>query len=169
MFVSMEYTEGKNKFIQAWGTLGTSWGINKAMAQIHALLLLSPEALSTEDIMEELQISRGNANMNIRGLIDWGIVEKEYKPGERKEYFKTGKDIWELARQVAKERRKREIEPILKVLDQVQKIEGKNDAKLKEFKSVTGDLKSFTHKVDGLIEKFSKSDQSWFYKLLMKL
>ena len=83
----MHYDEAKSKFIQAWGTLGSAWGINKAMGQIHALLLISGEALSTEEIMEALHISRGNANMSIRGLIDWGIVKKEFKPGERKGEF----------------------------------------------------------------------------------
>ena len=83
----MEFKESKEKFIQSWGVLGSSWGINRTMAQIHALLLISPEILSTEEIMDELQISRGNANMNIRGLMDWGIVTKHFKTGERKDFF----------------------------------------------------------------------------------
>ena len=164
----MEFREGKEKFIQAWGTLGSSWGINKAMAQIHALLLISKDPLTTDEIMEELKISRGNANMNIRALMDWGIVLKENKLGERKEYFSAGKDIWELARQVSRERRKREIEPIIKVLEQVQDVKG-NDQAVDEFKSVTRDLKDFSLKVDGVLDKFTKSDQNWFYKMLMKL
>ena len=69
----MEWQEGKDKFLQAWGTLGTSWGINRTMAQIHALMMISPRALSADEVMEELQISRGNANMNIRALMDWGF------------------------------------------------------------------------------------------------
>lgn len=165
----MEYAEAKHKFIQAWGTLGSSWGINKAMAQIHALLIISPEPLSAEEIMEELQISRGNANMNIRALMDWGIVEKEFKAGERKEFFVAGKDIMDLARQVSRERRRREIEPILKVLEQVQDVSGGDTAKVEEFKKVTVDLKDFSHKVDGLIDKFIKSDKNWFLKLLLKM
>ncbi len=110
----MELNDAKNRFIQAWGTLGSNWGINKAMAQIHALLLLATEPLSAEDIMEQLQMSRGNVNMNLRALMDWGIVKKDLKVGERKEYFSTGKDVWELAKQVSRERRRREIEPIIK-------------------------------------------------------
>jgi DNA-binding transcriptional regulator GbsR (MarR family) len=165
----MELDEAKNRFIQAWGTLGSSWGINKAMAQIHALLLLSIEPLSTEDIMEELQMSRGNVNMNIRALLDWGIVKKDLKVGERKEYFSTGKDVWELARQVSKERRRREIEPIINVLQNVQSVSGDNKKAVTEFKKITGDLLGFSLKVDSVIDKFSKSDQNWFYKLLMKL
>jgi DNA-binding transcriptional regulator GbsR (MarR family) len=165
----MEYKHARQKFIQAWGTLGSSWGINKAMAQIHALLLISIEPLSTENIMDELQMSRGNVNMNLRALVDWGIVKKEHKVGERKEFFSTGKDVWELAKQVSRERRRREIEPILAVLTEVQNVSGDNKKSVAEFKKVTGDLFDFTHKVDGMIEKFTKSDQTWFYKLLMKL
>ena len=66
----MDLQEGKEKFIQSWGALGSSWGVNRTMAQIHALLLISPEPMSAEEIMEELKISRGNANMNIRALIE---------------------------------------------------------------------------------------------------
>jgi len=77
----MKLTEAKEKFINAWGVHGASWGINRTMAQVHALLLVSPDALSAEEIMEELNISRGNANMNIRTLIEWGLVFKEIKQG----------------------------------------------------------------------------------------
>jgi DNA-binding transcriptional regulator GbsR (MarR family) len=165
----MEYNEAKNKFIQAWGTLGSNWGINKAMAQIHALLLLATEPMSAEEIMEQLQMSRGNVNMNLRALMDWGIVRKEHRVGERKEYFSTGKDVWELAKQVSRERRRREIEPILNVLEEIQSVSGDNKKAVTEFKKVTKDLFDFSMKVDGMIEKFSKSDQTWFYRLLMKL
>lgn len=165
----MDYKEAKQKFIQAWGTLGSSWGINRAMAQIHALLLISTEPLTTEEIMEELQISRGSANMNLRALIDWGIVRREHKAGQRKEYFAAGKDIWELARQVSRERRRREIAPILEVLSEVQNVSGDNRKATAEFRKVTGDLYDFSKKVDGMIDTFTKSDQNWFYRLLMKL
>lgn len=164
----MEYNEAKRRFIQAWGTLGSNWGINKAMAQIHALLLVSTEPISAEEIMDELQMSRGNVNMNLRALIDWGIVTREHKVGERKEYFTAGKDVWELARQVSRERRRREIEPILKVLEEVQNVTGDNKKAVAEFRKVTGDLFDFSSKVDQMTGKFTTSTQAWFYKLLMK-
>ena len=105
----MNLEEAKIEFVQSWGVLGSSWGINKAMAQIHALLLISPEALSAEEVMDKLQISRGNANMNLRALIDWGIIHKELRIGERKEFFKAEKDIIELARIITAERRKKKL------------------------------------------------------------
>ena len=119
----MDLQEAKYKFIQEWGVLGSSWGINRAMAQIHALLMLAPESKTTDEVMEELKISRGNANMNLRALIDWGLVFKEYKPGERKEYFYAEKDLWNVMKQIAKERRKREIVPIRDVLAEVSTAE----------------------------------------------
>src|SRR5688572_12934682 len=96
------------------------------MGQIHALLMISPKPLTTEDMMDELEISRGNASMNIRALMDWGIVSKVSVPGDRKEYYKSEKDVWALARQVARERRKRELEPILKVLKEVNEVQSES-------------------------------------------
>lgn len=164
----MKLDEGKKKVIEAWGTLGTSWGINRAMAQIHALLMLSKEPLSTNQIMEELQISRGNANMNIRNLMDWGIVKKELRSGERQEYFYTSKDITHLARVVVTERKKRELQPIMEILAEVQNVEGEDKEEVKEFNKVVKDLQSFSKNVDGMIDKFVKSDEHWFYKILLK-
>jgi DNA-binding transcriptional regulator GbsR (MarR family) len=165
----MKYTEAKQELIQAWGNLGSSWGLNKTMAQIHALLMVSPKAMSTEEIMEELAISRGNANMNIRALMDWGIVSKVSVPGERKEYFKSEKDVWALARQVARERRKRELEPILKVLREVNDVQGDSTEETKEFKKVVKELKNFAEKSDNLLETFIKAEESWFWNTVLKM
>ncbi|MEO1050894.1 MAG: MarR family transcriptional regulator [Bacteroidota bacterium] len=165
----MEYDHAKQRLIQAWGTLGSSWGVNRTMAQIHALLMISPEPLSADEVMEELNISRGNANMNIRALIDWGMVYKEFKPGERREYFRSEKDVWDLARQVARERRKRELEPILKALNEVSKVEGADSEKVKEMNKMVKDLKEFAEKSDGLLDKFIKSDEHWFFGNILKL
>jgi len=103
----MKLKEAKHEFIQAWGSLGSSWGINKVMAQIHAVLIVSPKPMSTDDIMEALQISRGNANMSVRALLDWGIVHKQFVLGDRKEYFIAEKNVYTLSNQIAKERKKR--------------------------------------------------------------
>ena len=164
----MKLPEAREQFIQAWGAHGTSWGINKAMAQIQALLLIAPEPLSTEDIMEQLNISRGNANMNIRALIDWGIVHKVYKAGERKDFFTSEKDIWELARQVAGERKRRELDPVLKMLDQVAKVEEDQSKEVKEFKKVTREIEKFSHKAASTLDMFVKADQHWFFGLFTR-
>jgi DNA-binding transcriptional regulator GbsR (MarR family) len=166
----MKFTEGKEKFIQAWGTLGSSWGINRTMAQVHALLLISPDAMSAEDIMEELNISRGNANMNIRALMDWGLVSKELKPGERREFFSAEKDIWKVATQVVKERRKRELEPVLKVLNELKEIEGdKKDKRIKAFSDSISQINNVVSKADKTLETFIKADENRFISSFMKL
>ena len=102
----MKLPEAKQQFIQSWGSLATQWGINKTMAQVHALLMSTPGPLNQDEMMEQLNISRGNVNMNIRELINWGLVERVILPGERKEYFTAEKDIWKVAKQVIKERKK---------------------------------------------------------------
>lgn len=165
----MNFEEAKAKYIQAWGTLGTNWGINKAMAQIHALLLISPKPLCTDTIMEELSISRGNANMNLRALMDWGIVTKVYIPGERKEFFESEKDVWELSRQVMKERRKRELEPVIKVLKEVSDVQLDGSAEADEFKRITVELSGFASKADSLLQNAMKAEESWFFKTVLKL
>ena len=162
----MQYEDARHRFIQAWGTLGSNWGINRTMAQIHALLLISEKPLSTEQIMEDLSISRGNANMNLRALIDWGIVFKELIPGERKEYFRSDKDVWALARHIARERKKRELEPIQHILNQIKEVEGKPGAELDEFKQVTEDLRDFAGKASGILDTFIISDNKWWLKLI---
>lgn len=164
----MELDEAKQKFVHSWGVLGSNWGINRTMAQVHALLLISNEPISTEDIMEQLQISRGNANMNLRALMDWGIVTKEFKPGERREYFVGDKDVWAVARQIARERRKKEIEPLLKVLEEVKEVKGR-DKETKEFKELVVEIEDFTGKVDGMLDKFIRSDEHWFYKTMLNM
>ncbi|GAA4113451.1 hypothetical protein GCM10022393_12460 [Aquimarina addita] len=165
----MNYKEAKEKFISTWGSLGTLWGINKAMAQIHALLWVSPEPLSMEDIMEELQISRGNTSMNLRQLMDWGIVFKESKPGERKEYFVSEKDVQELARQVAKERSRREIKPVIKTLREVSAIENDGSKKTKELIKQTKALYDLASNADIMMNKIVNQESNWITKTLMKL
>ena len=165
----MKYEEAKDKFISTWGVLGSSWGINKAMAQIHALLWISPEALSMEDIMEELQISRGNTSMNVRQLIDWGIVYKETKAGDSKEYFASEKNVQELARQVAKERSKREIKPVIRILKEVSSIkEDEESEKTKELIKQTKALYELTNSMDKMLDKVVNQEKNWMTKVLMK-
>ncbi len=166
----MKYNEAKDKFIQAWGTLAGSWGISRSMAQVHALLLISPDSLSAEEVMEDLKISRGSANMNLRDLIDWGLVFKELVPGERKEFFYAEKDIWKVAKQIINERRKREIEPILALLEELKKVEGnKNDKKHKAFIDTVGNLESVVDKADFALTRAIKLDENALVGALFKL
>lgn len=164
----MNYEEAKEKFISTWGSLGTLWGINKAMAQIQALLFISTKPLSMEEIMEELKISRGNTSMNLRQLMDWGIVTKELIPGERKEFFTTEKDVEELAKTIARERSRREIKPVIKVLKDISSIKNDGNENTRELIKQTKALHELTKNADSLINTLVTKDQNWVTKTLMK-
>lgn len=166
----MELAEAKQKFIEAWGKLGSEWGINRTMAQVHALLLMSPEALTTEEVMEQLSISRGNANMTLRDLISWGLVEKQHKPGERKEYFFAEKDAWAIARQVAEERRKRELDPVIKILNELALVNGnEKDPAYKTFKTTVTDINKLAKNAYKMLDTMLKAEENWFWGSIFKI
>ena len=166
----MKLTEAKQQFISNWGAFGTHWGINRTMAQIHALLLVSPDPLTQDDIMEELNISRGNTNMNIRELINWGLVERVLISGERKEFFSAEKDIWKVVKQIVKERKKRELEPMLQLLDKLEAVEGdKKDRNVKTFLDTISGIKKLGRQADKTLDTMIRAEESWFVGALMKV
>ncbi|SHK39778.1 GbsR/MarR family transcriptional regulator [Hymenobacter psychrotolerans] len=168
----MQLDEARRRFIEGWGTLGSAWGVSRTMAQVHALLLISVGALSTEDIMEQLQISRGNVNMNVRALMDWGIVRKELRPGERREYFSAEKDIHKVATLILQERRKRELEPILRVLGEISQVETSPAATPEEtvaFTQMIASIQNFAGFANRAASTLIKADENWFVSTFMKL
>jgi len=166
----MKLPEAKQQFISSWGAFGTHWGINRTMAQIHALLLISPDPLTQDDIMEDLNISRGNTNMNIRELINWGLVERVILSGERKEYFIAEKDIWKVVKQIVKERKKRELEPMMQLLDKLEDVEGdKKDKKVKTFVDTVSSIKRLGLQADKTLDVMIKGEENWFISNLMKI
>lgn len=166
----MQLAEAKAQFIANWGRFGTNWGINRTMAQIHALLLVSPDNLSADEVMEQLNISRGNANMNLRELMDWGLVQKVIVPGERKEFFTAEKDIWKVARQIVKERKKRELDLMIPVLKDLSEVEGdKRDRAVKTFTDTIQNIRKFSEQADKTLDTMIKADEHWFWSSLIKL
>ena len=166
----MNLEEAKRQFIMGWGAFGTNWGINRTMAQIHALLLISPDPLTQDDMMEALNISRGNANMNIRDLIGWGLAERVIIPGERKEYFTAEKDIWKVVRQIVKERKKRELEPMLQLMERLEQTEGdRRDREMKAFAEVITGIKKLGVQADKTLETLIKAEENWFITNLIKI
>lgn len=157
IYLNVKYDEAKSSFIESWGQLGSNWGINRTMAQVQALLLISDKPLCTDEIMKELNISRGNTNMNVRELISWGIVYKSFIPGDRKEYFRSEKDPWEIAKKVARERKKRELEPLLHSMQALKTFKAANK-KEKELKSVSNKIHKMARQADGMIDELLKSD-----------
>jgi DNA-binding transcriptional regulator GbsR (MarR family) len=104
------------KFILHWGEMGARWGINRTIAQIHALLFLSPRPLNAEEITEALSVARSNVSTSLRELQGWGIVRVVHVLGDRRDHFESLKDVWELFRQVMDERKRREVDPTLAIL-----------------------------------------------------
>jgi len=151
----MELEEGKERFIEAWGALGSSWGVTRTMAQIHALLLVSNEPKSSDDVMDELQISRGNVNTNMRMLVDWGLAYKKLIVGERKEYFVAEKDMSKVVKSIIIARKKRELEPM--------------EEEAEEFRNVVKDLKLYSHKADSALDALVKVDSSWFFSTFLSM
>lgn len=153
----MTLEESKLKFIQAWGSLGTNWGINRTMAQVHALLMVSAEALSADDIMAYLQISRGNANMNIRALIDIGLVYKSIRTGERREFFIAEKEMSKVVRQIILHRKKKELEPLLHILQEIKTTQDESP-EAQVFSKTVENIQLFAQKADTLLDMLVLAD-----------
>jgi DNA-binding transcriptional regulator GbsR (MarR family) len=137
------------------------------MAQVHALLLIAPDALTADEVMAELNISRGNANMTLRALMDWGLVHKQLKSGERKEFFFAEKDMWVVVRQIIIHRKKRELEPMLKVLEELSTVKGA-DLESETFSRVVSDIKLFSNKANQTLDVLTRSDSNWFTNVFLR-
>ena len=131
-----ELTPIARKFVLHWGELGTRWGINRTMSQIHALLYLSDKALNAEEICETLDLARSNVSTSLRELQNWGIVRVVHLMGDRRDHFESMKDVFEMFRVIMMERKRREIDPTLKLLresvEEADKVEGKGEAVTRE-------------------------------------
>ena len=160
--------EAKGRFLQCWGEMGSSWGINKTMAQIHALLMVSEQPLSTDEVMQELNISRGNANMNLRGLVSWGLIRRVFRKGDRKEYFQSEKDVWKMFCTISRERKKREIEPVINALQECLAMIG-SEKDASPFRKQVQALLEFVKTTDLLLGKISQKEKSKVLPLLIKL
>jgi DNA-binding transcriptional regulator GbsR (MarR family) len=112
----------QDTFIRRWGEMGQTWGINRTMGEIHAFLYITGQPQCTDDVMERLNISRGNASMSLRALCDWGIIRRMHRRGERREYFESLGDVWEMFSTIAAERKRREMDPVLETIRQCQRM-----------------------------------------------
>ena len=150
----MKYKEARHHLIQTWGQLSDHWGINRTMGQIHALLMISTEPLTSDQIINELGISRGNVSMSLRNLVEWGVVNKTFIPGDRKEYFSSEKDVWRMALQIARERKRRELDPIIQSMQHLQEIEPDSESQkeLEEFKKMTSQILDVSMQIEKMID-----------------
>lgn len=160
-------TSAQDQFILEWGRMSSSWGINRTMAQIHALLLVTGRAHSVDEIIERLHISRGNASMNLRDLMDWGIVQRFRRPGDRKDIYVSEADVWQMFGRVVRERKRREIDPTIGAIrDCVSRLptdDRREEAEI--FRSRLNGLLEIFALVDAVAEQVFRSDESFMEAL----
>ncbi|MCA9307284.1 MAG: ArsR family transcriptional regulator [Phycisphaerales bacterium] len=144
--------EAQDRFIATWGQMGSAWGISRTIAEIHALLFIVAQPLCTDDVMERLEISRGNASMSLRALLDWGIIAKVHKRGDRKEYFEAEHHVPTMFQTIARERKKRELDPVIASLYEIRDITSKSPASDKP-------IAAHNQRLDNMLDFISLLDQ----------
>jgi len=172
---SDQYEQALEQFVLLWGEMASAWGINRTMAQIHALLYAESEPLDTDAIMEQLDISRGNANMNLRNLLNWQLIHKVHFKGKRKDYYTAEKDVWTIVATIVRERQQREVAPIRQNLEECLahfESGGTETEEEKEFKERIENfirfLEMFERFTDALLPYINKNRLK-FLKQLVKL
>ena len=162
--LSQRHQDALERFILFWGEMASTWGINRTMAQIHALLYASEEPLDTDSIMERLQISRGNANMNLHSLVNWNLVRKVHQPGSRKDYYVAEKDVWHITAQIIRERERREIGPVMQQLQECRDTLA-GDQAAQPCSALTSQEQQFCERIENLMELMEVFD-GFFQSLL---
>ena len=168
----------QDEFIRRWGEMGQTWGINRTMAEIHALCYITAAPQCTDDVMERLNISRGNASMSLRALCDWGIIRRHHKRGERREYFESLSDVWEMFSMIAAERKRREMDPVLETIKKCQAMleestlgpAAKSDAVLATRQRLAGmeEFMSVTNKIFAAFISNTRAGLNKVVKILLK-
>ena len=177
--VEQQLITAQDLFIRRWGEMGQTWGINRTMAEIHAFLYITAQPKSTDDVMERLNISRGNASMSLRSLVDWGIIRRLHKRGERREYFESLHDVWEIFSIIATERKRREMDPVLETIKQCQAMldasnigkAAANQETVKLTRQRLGDMEEFMAVTNKVFQQFvgnAKSGLSRVVRVLLK-
>ena len=154
----------EREFVGLWRGMSDLWGISPTMAEIHGLLFISGEVLSMDDIMARLEISRGNVSMNLTKLLDWGLVRRVHRRGDRREYYEALRDVWEMFTLVASQRKRREIDPMVQTLERCEERLAPGalgahaqDPQAAERRRRVHDLLAFLKLVDGLAQRFFES------------
>ncbi len=164
----MEYCDAKWTFIQRWGELSSKWGVNRSMGQMHAYLLISSKPLCMDEIMSALQISRGSTCMNLKTLLDWGLIHKRCQDGCRKEYYVAEKDMYKVFRQIVINRKKQELEPLIQMMEHYSDVE-ETCPDSAEFCKVVSDIKYFSSKADSTLDSLLKTNRDWFVSGFLKM
>lgn len=141
--------EARQRFIALWGQMGAKWGIPRTMAEVHALLFVEGRPMNTDEVMEQLKVSRGSASTTLRALVEWSIVHRVHLPGDRKEYYEAEQDVWKMFRTIARERKKREIDPLLEALHECREATAGEPAG-RDVDAAA--LKAHNHRLDRMLE-----------------
>jgi len=172
---SQTHEEALEQFVLLWGEMASAWGINKTMAQIHALLYAEADPLDTDAIMDQLDISRGNANMNLRNLLQWQLIHKVHFKGQRKDFYTAEKDVWTIVSTIIRERQQREVAPIrenlnqtLDLFDDHENLPEEARAFRERIENFTGFLEMFERFTEALLPYINKKNLK-FLKHLVKL
>ena len=164
------FEETRKTLIEEWGELGARWGISRTMARAQALLMIATEPLNTDQVMEALAISRGNAHGGLEDLVAWGLARKVHREGDRKVYFEALQDPWQIFFVVARERRRREIEPLLEVLRACEKAtSGRETPEEEAFHRQIQSLAEFTAMGDAALQRIGEAEKSRISKWLLRL
>src|SRR5229473_2367575 len=153
--------EVEDRFVDLWDTMSRLWGISSTMARIHGLLYITGSALSMDDIMERLAISRGNVSMNLSKLVEWGLVRRVHKRGDRRDYYESLSEVWEMFTLVAAQRKRREIDPIISTLRRCREMLSPemlgglaDEPPARDRSGRVNDLLTFLTLVDSLAQRF---------------
>ncbi len=172
---SQIHEEALEQFVLLWGEMASAWGINKTMAQIHALLYAEADPLDTDAIMDQLEISRGNANMNLRNLLQWDLIHKVHFKGNRKDYFTAEKEVWNIVSTIIRERQQREVAPItqnlnecLQLFEEKEQLSEEEEAFKERIENFTDFLNMFDRFTEALLPYINKRNLK-FLKHLVKL
>jgi DNA-binding transcriptional regulator GbsR (MarR family) len=170
------YEESRALFIRRWGEMGATWGISRTMAEVHALLFTATEPLCTDDVMEQLHISRGNASMNLRHLQNWGLIHRTHSPRDRKIYFAAETDVWEMFRVITRERQRREVEPVRETIERCRAMVGQSlksargdDKNAATYHRRLGEMLEFLKMTSQLSQLISRTGKSGTRRLLTML
>lgn len=172
--VTSEFEKSKALFVRRWGEMAASWGISRTMAEIHALMYVSSSPLCTDDVMAQLQVSRGNASMNLRQLLDWGLIYRIHQRGDRKEYFEAETDVWQIFETITRERRRRELQPVVDTIGQCQEMisaaeNGSNSKDVRIYRARLKEMQDFLSSMHNLLNLVLKVKVTGLGKLAQSL
>lgn len=147
------------QFVEHWGMMARSWGINPSMGELFALLYITGGDWTADELRERLQVSRGNVSMNLRELMAWGVVHKVHRHGQRREFYRAETEVWTLFRRILRERKRRELDPTLVVLERtLESIQG--DPTLAAFEGRIASLRQFFGLINALSSRLLRLDSS---------